>query len=112
MLGDGSRIDACERIGVGTRPPNRPPGREPTEPVWEIQRAWGRATENLYATFVQRLFDFPPDQDLTWPDLHTLLRDSSRNILFDHLQAGEEKTLKLQPDCADLPSLLRAYFAW
>jgi hypothetical protein len=112
VLGDGSRIDACERIGVTTTPPGALRGGEPTAAVWDLKRTWGRATENLYATFVQRLFDFPPDQDLTWPDLHTLLGDPSRNILFDHLQGGEEKTLKLQPDCADLPYLLRAYFAW
>ena len=112
VLGDGSRIDACKRIAVKTGPPGALGGREPTAPVWDVKRAWGRATENLYATFVQRLFDFPPDQDLTWPDLHTLLRDPSRNILFDHLQGGEEKALKLQPDCADLPYLLRGYFAW
>jgi cell wall-associated NlpC family hydrolase len=112
VLGDGARIDACKRVAVADRPPGRASDGEPTAPVWDVQRAWGRATEDLYATFVQRLFDFPVDQDLTWPDLHTLLRDRSRNILFDHLQRGEEDTLKLQPDCADLPYVLRAYFAW
>jgi hypothetical protein len=113
VLGDGSRVEACERIGVKLRPPDPPKrGGEPTDPVWAAKRAWGRATENLYATFVQRLFDFPPEQDLTWPDLHTLLRDPARNLLFDHLQRGEEGMLRLRPDCADLPYVLRAYFAW
>src|SRR5262249_41358586 len=63
VLGDGSRVDACTRIAVRGRPPTRHPEPEATAPVWETRRAWTRATENLYATFVQRLFDFPPDQD-------------------------------------------------
>jgi len=112
VLGDGSRVEACQRIAVEQRPPSTKGSRDPTAPAWDIQRTWGRATENLYATFVQRLFDFPPDQDLTWPNLHVLLRDPEHNILFDHLQRGEEKTLKLEPDCADLPYLLRSYFSW
>jgi hypothetical protein len=112
VLGDGAHIDACERVVVATKPPKLGDGGAPTDPAWKNEREWGRATENLYATFVQRLFDFPPDQDLTWPDLSTLVRDPTRNILFDHMQRGEDGTLKLQPDCADLPVLLRSYFAW
>lgn len=115
VVGDGSRIDACERIGVRSTAPVAPTdGRDSLDPVWQVERGWGRATENLYATFVQRLFDFPADQDLTWPNLHVLLRDPTHNILFDHLQRDEEAKLELElePDCADLPYLLRAYFAW
>ncbi|MEO8703627.1 MAG: NlpC/P60 family protein [Kofleriaceae bacterium] len=112
VLGDGARVDACKKISVAKTKPGKLGARDPTAPVWDLRRAWGRATENLYATFVQRLFDFPPDQDLTWPDLHTLLKDPSRNLLFNHLQGDEEVVLKLKPDCADLPYLLRAYFAW
>ena len=42
-----------------------------------------------------------------------MLRDKSRNILFNHLGLGEdEKKLIYQPDCADLPYFLRAYFAF
>jgi hypothetical protein len=42
-----------------------------------------------------------------------VLRDKSRNFLFDHLDLGEAKTkLDLRPDCADLPYFLRAYFAF
>jgi hypothetical protein len=113
VLGDGSRVEACHRIGVRSSPPSIPKhGRDPMAPAWEVTRPWTRATENLYATFVQRLFDFPPDQDVTWPNLHVLLRDPAHNILFDHLQLAEESKLVLEPDCAELPYLLRAYFAW
>ncbi len=45
--------------------------------------------------------------------LHEVLRDKSRNMLFDHLGLGEDsKKLVMQPDCADLPYFLRAYFAF
>ena len=37
----------------------------------------------------------------------------SRNFLFNHLGLREdEKKLVIQPDCADLPYFLRAYFAF
>src|SRR5262249_49295077 len=35
-----------------------------------------------------------------------------RNFLHDHLGLGEDRGLRLAPDCADLPYFLRAYFAW
>ena len=113
ILGDGERIEACRRFVVAARPPRQSLGaRSATEPVWAVQRAWGRATENLYATFVQRLFDFPLEPEVTWPNLHALLGDPTHNLLFDHLQRGEDVKLRLVPDCADLPYLLRSYFAW
>ena len=39
---------------------------------------------------------------------------SARNFLYDHLGLDEdsEHGLRLEPDCADLPYFLRAYFAW
>ncbi len=50
---------------------------------------------------------------LSWPALHDVLRDKSRNILFNHLGLREdEKGLVIRPDCADLPYVLRAYFAF
>jgi hypothetical protein len=42
-----------------------------------------------------------------------VLRDRSRNFLFNHLGLGEdEMKIVLRPDCADLPYFLRAYFAF
>ena len=45
-----------------------------------------------------------------------MLRDRTRNVLHDHLSAGEDDAGRhaqfIQPDCADLPYFLRAYFAW
>ncbi|MCK7489005.1 MAG: hypothetical protein MZU79_01215 [Anaerotruncus sp.] len=41
-----------------------------------------------------------------------MLRDPRRNFLHDYLNQGEDQRLPAEPDCADLPYFLRAYFAW
>jgi hypothetical protein len=43
--------------------------------------------------------------------LHEVVRDPSRNFLFNHLGLNEDAKIYLRPDCADLPYTLRAYFA-
>jgi hypothetical protein len=78
-----------------------------------VRDAWNRGTENLYSSWVEKLFDAPLDEELSWPALHEVLRDKSRNFLFNHLGLREdEKGLIFRPDCADLPYFLRAYFAF
>ena len=52
-------------------------------------------------------------QSPSWKALHEVLRDSSRNVLFNHLGLNEDKMgMVVRPDCADLPYFLRAYFAF
>jgi hypothetical protein len=81
--------------------------------VWPIRDSWNRKTENLYSAWVEKLFDAPLDETLSWKALHEVLRDPSRNFLFNHLGAGEDqKGLVIRPDCADLPYFLRAYYAF
>jgi hypothetical protein len=81
--------------------------------VWPLRNAWSRATEDLYSAWIAKLFDAPLDADLSWPALHLVLRDRSRNLLFNYLGVGEDEMgLVLRPDCAKLPYLLRAYFAF
>ncbi len=82
------------------------------KPVWRTKRSWNSTYEDLFAVFTERLFDYEDEDDLTWPNLHTLLRNAEHNILFDHFGKSEEEVLKFVPDCADLPYTLRAYFAW
>ena len=81
--------------------------------VWPLRNTWGRATENLFSAWIEKLFDDPLDAAPSWPALHEVLRDPARNILFNHLGLGED-TMKmiLRPDCADLPYFLRGYFAF
>lgn len=111
VLGDGSRVEACETFRVAWHAP-RPAPRDPEAPPWNSPLAWERDTEALYAAFVEQLFREPVGEEATWPDLQTLLSDPARNLLYDHLGLGEDETLRLVPDCADLPYFLRAYFAW
>ncbi len=89
------------------------PPRPTAKSVWPIRGAWDRETENLYSAWIEKLFDDPIEAAPSWPALHEVLRDKSRNMLFDHLGLGEDsKKLVMQPDCADLPYFLRAYFAF
>jgi hypothetical protein len=81
--------------------------------VWPLRAAWNRNTENLFSAWIEKLFDDPIDAAPSWPALHEVLRDRSRNMLFNHLGLGEdEMKMVLRPDCADLPYFLRAYFAF
>jgi len=89
-------------------PPHATPGS-----VWPIRNAWNRTTENLFSAWIQKLFDAPLDAEPSWKALHDVLRDRSRNALFNYLGLGEdEMRIVLRPDCADLPYFLRAYFAF
>jgi hypothetical protein len=93
---------------------DRPPAPGGTAgSVWPVRNTWTRATENLFSAWLEKLFDDPVDATPSWPALHEVLRDRSRNMLFDHLGLNEdEMKMVLRPDCADLPYFLRAYFAF
>jgi hypothetical protein len=99
-----------EIVVRGAEPP-RPRATEGS--VWPARNVWNRATENLYSAWIEKLFDAPLDAAPSWPALHVVLRDRSRNFLFNHLGLGEDQMgLVIRPDCADLPYFLRAYFAF
>lgn len=111
---DGPALLGCKDVTVAAEA-DRPtyvyaPG------VWKPEAEWTRATEDLFAAWIERLFDAPLDASLSWPVLHDVLRDPSRNFLHDHLGRGEDdggrKGIAIDPDCADLPYFLRAYFAF
>ncbi len=110
-LGEGDRILACHRFVVAPRAPQGA-RREPTGPAWETTRQWSRSTENLYSAFIEQLFRDPVEEDVTWTRLQDVIGDPARNLLYDYRLQGEDARLSLEPDCADLPYFLRAYFAW
>ena len=90
-----------------------PPPNAASGSVWPLRNTWNRATENLFSAWIEELFDAPLDATLSWKALHEVLRDQSRNILFNHLGLNEDQMgLVIRPDCADLPYFLRAYFAF
>jgi hypothetical protein len=67
----------------------------------------------LFSAWIEKLFDAPVDQDLSWKAWHEVLRDRSRNFLFNYLGRGEDNVKTgLRPDCADFVYFLRAYFAY
>jgi hypothetical protein len=81
--------------------------------VWPINDAWNRANENLYSAWIAKLFDAPLEEAPSWKAMHEVLRDPTRNLLFDHLGLREDqKGQAIRPDCADVPYFLRAYFAF
>jgi len=98
-------------IAVASDAPQPP--RPTSGTIWPVRNAWNRATENLYSAWIQKLFDAPLDAEPSWPALHNVLRDRSRNFLFNYLGVGEDEVaMPLRPDCADLVYFLRAYFAF
>ena len=91
----------------------QPPGPRAGKGVWPVAADWTRVTENLYSAWIEKLFDAPLDEQPSWKAMHEVLRDKSRNVLFNHLGLREdEKGQIVQPDCADVPYSLRAYFAF
>ncbi len=97
-------------ITVANTQPPRPQATGAS--LWPLRNTWNRATENLYSAWIEKLFD-APDASPSWKALHEVLRDQSRNFLFNHLGLREDQmNIVYRPDCADLPYFLRAYFAF
>ena len=63
------------------------------EQVWTPRRRWNRDTEGLYAAFIERLFDYPLEDDRTWTKLQELITDKDRNILYDYFGQKEDDDL-------------------
>jgi hypothetical protein len=114
LRADG-RTRSCKVVNVVARGKARP--RAPSRAAWENTRTWDRSTENFYSAWIEALFDAPVDQALSFPSLAPVLRDPHRNFLYGHLGLREDdphnKAIPpAEPDCADLPYYLRAYFSW
>ena len=111
-------VDATRECSTMTREivvradePPRP--RAASGTVWPLRNSWNRATEDLYSAWIEKLFDAPLDAEPSWKAWHEVLRDKSRNLLFNYLGLGEDSvTMNLRPDCADFAYFLRAYFAF
>ena len=87
------------------------------EDLWPVERSWSRRMEDLYAVWIERLFDAPLGARPSWTPLHQVLHDPRRNFLHNYLNRDEDgprgrDAVQVTPDCADLPYFLRGYFAW
>ena len=110
-----SDVAACTDVAITDTVPATTEAR-PWGAVWPARAAWDRRTEALYSAWIEKLFDAPLDEPLVFPALHVALRDPARNLLHDYLGQGEDdagpRAMPINPDCADLPYFLRAYFAF
>jgi len=98
-------------IAVSAGKPQPPPTSSAS--FWQVRESWNSTTEALFGAWIEKLFDAPPDQDLSWKVWSEVLHDQSRNFLFNHLGRGEDNAKSgLRPDCADFVYFLRAYFAY
>ncbi len=96
---------------VGPRQVNSPKGT-----VWKTTRSWDNGMETIYAAWVNALFQGCGEQS-SWTSLSEVTQQKDRNFLFNHLSLGEDDPKNrdhviMEPDCADNPFFLRAYFAW
>ncbi|MEI6706433.1 MAG: hypothetical protein WCK96_04755 [Methylococcales bacterium] len=73
---------------------------------------WNDDYEAFYSAWIERLFDSPVSENLSFPSLEPVLRNPERNFLHNYLSLNEDKGVPATPDCADFPYFLRSYFAW
>lgn len=84
--------------------------------VWKTTRGWDNSSETLYSAWINALFQGSSEQS-SWPALHEVTQYRDRNFLYNYLSLGEDdpeskNKVIMEPDCADNPFFLRAYFAW
>jgi hypothetical protein len=84
--------------------------------VWKTTRGWDNCMEALYSAWINALFQGCNEQT-SWPSLHEVTQDKEHNFLYNYLSLDEDnpeiKTrVIMEPDCADNPFYLRAYFSW
>lgn len=84
--------------------------------VWDTTRGWDSGMEDLYSIWLTSLFR-GCDEKASWTALHEVTQSRERNFLYNCLSLGEDDPdgkvkVMMQPDCADNPFFLRAYFSW
>lgn len=84
--------------------------------VWNTLKGWDSGMEDLYSAWINALF-CDADERASWKALDQVTQNKERNFLYNHLSlnednAEEKNRVMMQPDCADNPFYLRAYFAW
>ncbi len=92
------------------------PSQPATQSVWKATRSWDTKAESLYSAWVNALF-CNADERSSWKSLNEVTEMKDWNFLYNHLSLDEDNPSEknkvvMQPDCADNPFYLRAYFAW
>jgi hypothetical protein len=84
--------------------------------VWKTVRGWDSGMEAIYSAWINAMFH-DCDEKASWSALHEVTQNPEQNFLYNYLSLGEddpdgEIRVIMQPDCADNPFFLRAYFSW
>ncbi|MFA6127294.1 MAG: hypothetical protein WC699_08325 [Bacteroidales bacterium] len=84
--------------------------------IWKTGQGWSSETEALYSAWINALF-YEADERSSWPALDQVMQNPKQNFLYNHLGYNEDDPngkirVIMEPDCADNPFYLRAYFAW
>ncbi|MGC1391830.1 MAG: hypothetical protein WA816_12405 [Bacteroidales bacterium] len=88
----------------------------PSGMIWKSIKGWDSAMEAMYSAWINALFH-GCNENSSWSALHEVTQNQNQNFLYNYLSLGEDdpkgkNRLIMQPDCADNPFCLRAYFAW
>lgn len=92
------------------------PSQSSSNAIWKTEQGWNAGTEELYSAWINAMF-YDADERSSWTALNEVTQMSDRNFLFNYLSLGEDEPtgktkVLMQPDCADNPFYLRAYFSW
>ncbi len=92
------------------------PALQSSGAIWKTIRSWDSETEALYSAWVNSLF-YEADERSSWTALHEVMQDGDKNFLYNYLGLDEDNPTSttrviMEPDCADNPFYLRAYFSW
>ena len=84
--------------------------------VWKTLHGWDSGMETIYSSWINALFQ-GCDENSSWSALNEVTQNQNQNFLYNYLSLGEDvpdgkNKVIMQPDCADNPFCLRAYFAW
>ena len=84
--------------------------------VWKTSHGWDSGMEAIYSAWINNLFN-DSDERTSWSSLTGVTRNQNQNFLYNYLSLEEDNpdgnnSVIMQPDCADNPFFLRAYFAW
>jgi hypothetical protein len=84
--------------------------------AWKTTRGWDSGIETIYSSWINALFQGCNEQ-ASWSALHEVTQNKDRNFLYNYLSMEEDDSdgknrVIMEPDCADNPFFLRAYFAW
>ncbi|MFO0554387.1 MAG: hypothetical protein U0271_38755 [Polyangiaceae bacterium] len=108
-------VVACRDVEVKAKGGGSRSGGDQGTP-WMVSHKWDKRQEALYSAWIEKLFDAPGTDVFAYGSLHELTTQSDKNFLYDYLDIDEDapppKGLRLDPDCADLPYFLRAYFSF